>query len=310
MSDDRHKREQKLHHDPRKVRQPNQQNVEGTFEEIPLLDAAQRARHNPALLSPGAVLYLQRTIGNAAVQTLLTGSPSHPVTELTEASFAKKDDLVIQRKLDGTVNHNKQQKFRSGLVEGSYRAQTNVADVHIKAGDDDHGLTRNDMYKAVWEIHRVMKVRNDAGGPIGQVQMHPQGAVALKTVAELLGGALGGVLGKLKPKFLKRKRKKSKVKLTKDKESDVIDKVIIPEHMAFLRAIVGVKGVSIVPVLRDAKTLEEMEQNMDQNMLDKTEEGKKRMEAYETKLKDDKAVSMRVTISQTKLPKIIKLLKG
>lgn len=269
--------------------------------------AMQQAIKQPSrqTLTPTAVLQLQQTIGNVAVQRLLAGADSPSTIRPTEFKFAKTNAPIIQRVLDGNAGNDDQQDLAYGVVYGHYKSASNVADAHIGVGGEDQGLAKADMLSAVRDIYQAMQNSSGAGNPVGTVELNPQGAVALKTVVELLGHALGGWWGKAKALAFQFKRKKFG-ELTKDKLADELDQAIIPEHMAFLRAMIGVGGVSMKPVIGGELTMEEF----DQNMLDDTDEGKARMAAYQQKLQDDEAVSMRVEVSETVLPQIIELLSN
>jgi Domain of unknown function (DUF4157) len=217
--------------------------------------------------------------------------------------ISRTTEPIVQCVLDGTAV-NGQQQFQYGLVKGTYTPNDNKVDAHIEPGSDGQGLQKGDMLSAVQDIYQAMLARNQAGGPIGEVQMRPQGAVALKTVVELLGGALGGWFGKAQAATYQWKRKKFG-ELTKGKMADELDQEIIPEHMAFLGSLVDVGGVTIAPILGGEKSMQEFIQNM----LENTPAGKARMETYKARLIADQAVSMNVKVSQAVLPEIINLLQ-
>lgn len=268
-------------------------------------DAMQHAIKNPSkeTLTPQTVIQLQRTIGNQAVLRMLAGSKSNGNLQSIDEGLSQRKNLIIQRALDGNAGNDNRQEFQYGLVRGGYTAENNKADAHIDADPDGH-LQPANMLLAIQDINQAMVSRRDAGGPLGEIELHPQGAVALKTVAELLGGALGGFVGKLKALALQTYRKKFK-QVTKHKQSSELDPVIVPEHMAFLKALIGVGGITMATqVLGDPIT----EAEFDQNMLDNTPEGIARMGQYEDALNADKTVTLRVTVTQDNLPAIIELL--
>jgi hypothetical protein len=262
-------------------------------------------RIDPRGLTPHGIMLLQRTAGNAAVNHLLQQQQRGDEARRSRTSGPiLQRAITIQRALSGTVG-NLNQPFVYGLVHGTYQRATNTADAHISAGGDGQGLEEADMLAAAQDVYQAMQARNGAGGPLGEIEMHPQGAVALKTVAELLGGALGGWFALVQAATLQWKRKKFS-ELTKSKMADEIDEAIIPEHMAFLGALVGVGGVSITAVLGQEVGMADFTQNM----LDNSVAGKARMETYRQRLVADRAVSMNVKVSQTALPQIIALLQS
>ncbi|MGF1937568.1 MAG: DUF4157 domain-containing protein [Nostoc sp. ChiQUE02] len=220
-----------------------------------------------------------------------------------EVRISRMSEQIIQRNLNGGAAPGRQ-SWQYGLVYGSYNTNTNVADAHIAVGGPGVSLTQGDMLAAIQDIYQAMQACQAAGGPAGSVQMHPQGAVALKTVVELLGSALGGWWGKAKAFYLKLKREKTQV-LTKGKLSDELDPVIIPEHMAFLGALIAVGGVSIQPIIPGPTTLAEF----NQNMLDNTPAGVARMAQYKAALDADTTVSLRVNVDQNVLPAVIAALQ-
>lgn len=259
----------------------------------------------PRGLSPRGMMVMQRTAGNAAVNHLLQQPPrgEEAFRGGTSAPTPQQAIIVQRVQLNGTVG-SAHQTFKYGLVKGSYTLADNKADAHIDPGDEDNKLEQADMLKAVQDIYQAMQARAGAGGAAGVVERNPQGAVALKTVVELLGQALGGFWGKAEANLQQWRRKKFG-ELTKSKMSDELDQAIIPEHMAFLGALVGVGGVSMKPVLGEESSPAEF----NQNMLENSEAGKARMETYRQRLVADRAVSMSVSVPQAVLPQIITLLQ-
>lgn len=212
---------------------------------------------------------------------------------------------VVQRVLNGAAAAGRQ-AWVHGLVNGGYDRATNTADAHIAVGGPDGHLTKASMLAAVQDIYQAMQAAVAAGGPAGTVEMHPQGAVALKTVIELLGSALGGWWGAAQAAIKKLYREKTKT-VTKSKLADELDAVIIPEHMAFIGAMIGVGGVNIQPIIPDGAPTTLAEFN--QNMLANTSAGLARRNRYKAALEADTAVSLRVTVNQASLPAIIAALQ-
>ncbi|MFQ6027485.1 MAG: hypothetical protein ACE5Q6_08340 [Dehalococcoidia bacterium] len=240
----------------------------------------------------GALQVVQRTGG---LSSTLEGG---------DAGTTRTAEQPIQRVLNGNAAPGGQ-AWRYGLVHGTYDTNTNSTDAHIDVGGPGASLTRADMLAAVQDIYQAMQARQAAGGPAGWVDLNPQGAVALKTVVELLGASLGSWWGKVQAMTLKFAREKTQT-VTKSKLAGELDPVIIPEHMAFLRAIVAVGGVSIKPIIPGTMTLAEF----DQNILDNTAAGRARMAQYKAALEADTAVSMRVRVDQNVLPNVITTLRG
>jgi hypothetical protein len=152
-------------------------------------------RIDPRGLTPQGIMLLQRTAGNAAVNHLLQQPQrGDDARRRRRSEPILQRAVIVQRALSGTVG-NGTQDFVFGLVNGHYTRVDNKADAHISPGGDGQGLEIADMLAAAQDVYQAMQARQGAGGPAGVVEMRPQGAVALKTVVELLGQALGGFWG-------------------------------------------------------------------------------------------------------------------
>ena len=210
--------------------------------------------------------------------------------------------------------------IRQGLIKGTYKPGTNEADLHV---DPDSGeglsLTAQDMLTVAENLEAAMRGRKKAGGPLGKISLHPQGAAVTKMVVELLGEALGGFFNK----NVARAKKKYRGRIAADKQSNAMDPRILPEHFSYLDSLRGENKVSIVPEIFSQKkeykptSIEEFQQDM----LVKTKEGNAKYEKYKNFLQDagerEKArsqdtttgVSLKITLLADQLPAIIALLK-
>ena len=197
-----------------------------------------------------------------------------------------------------------------GLIHGTYKPSSNTADLHVRSGRGVQSLAITDMLRVAQELYRRMTERHQMqNAPVGTFILHPTGAAVVKILTQILGEALGNAdmvqkaqtlykWRKIKDKIPTFLRKKEKM------DQDKIAKGVIPEHVAYIKALENVAGIEIRPILPSG-TPEEFEQNM----LEASKEGKDRMIKYiETLEQQEIGVSLNVTITHLQLPEIIRLL--
>jgi hypothetical protein len=202
--------------------------------------------------------------------------------------------------------------YKKGLIHGDLIRDKNAADFHVDKGDGA-GLTA-DMLVVTEDVYEKMTLTSRLPErPDGQVYLRPQGAAIIKIVSQMLGEALGDPkqveLAHTAIKWRKFKEAAlDKVPFyTRPKMSaEVLDKSIVPEHAEYMKALVGVSGVDIKPLIPGTKTIEEFTQNM----LEASAQGRQRLQQYlETVEEASGPVSMDIFVGRQKLPVVIALLR-
>jgi hypothetical protein len=199
-----------------------------------------------------------------------------------------------------------------GLIHGTYDEETNSIDLHVSAKGDGGGLTARDMLAVAERCLELMTAREKAKGPQGRFMLHPTGAAIVKIMVELLAGSLGGRLDKWKAAALQMKRKKFGGQGGR-KNPDKLGQDVLPEHFAFLDSMRGDDpGVSIIPRMRASYNTED---NVNQNMMEKSAKGNERYATYKAVLQaseDDEPVGpgLDVTLTSDLLPAVIATLRG
>ncbi len=202
--------------------------------------------------------------------------------------------------------------LREGLIHGTYDEETNSIDLHVDAKGSGGGLSAREMLRMAEQCHELMTARERTGGPQGRFMLHPTGAAIVKIMVELLAGALGGRIDKWKAALLQTKRKKFGGS-GGAKNPDKLEPGVLPEHFAFLDSLRSDHpSVSIVPRLRGKYNTEE---NVDQNMMEKTPQGNERYETYKTVLQssdDEEPIGpgLDVTLTSDLLPAVIGVLRS
>ncbi|HWU90257.1 MAG TPA: DUF4157 domain-containing protein [Kofleriaceae bacterium] len=202
--------------------------------------------------------------------------------------------------------------IKQGLIHGTYDEETNTIDLHVEAKGGGGGLAARDMLQVAEQCYQLMTARERTGGPQGRFMLHPTGAAIVKIMVELLAGALGSRLDKWKAALLQTKRKKFGGP-GGSKNPDKLEPGVLPEHFAFLDSLRGDDpGVSIVPRMRAKYNTED---NVNQNMLEKSPEGNERYETYKAVLQsseDDEPVGpgLDVTLTSDLLPAVIETLRS
>ncbi|HSK05672.1 MAG TPA: DUF4157 domain-containing protein [Kofleriaceae bacterium] len=202
--------------------------------------------------------------------------------------------------------------LREGLIHGTYDEETSSIDLHVDAKGSGGGLSAREMLSMAEQCYELMTARERTGGPKGRFMLHPTGAAIVKIMVELLAGALGGRIDKWKAALLQAKRKKFGGP-GGPKNPDKLEPGVLPEHFAFLDSLRSEQpGVSIVPRLRGKYNTEE---NVDQNMMEKTPQGNERYETYKTVLQssdDEEPIGpgLDVTLTSDLLPAVIATLRS
>lgn len=203
---------------------------------------------------------------------------------------------VIQRGSD-PIDESKGISFKYGLIKGTYVPANNTADMHVENKTKETKFSPKDVYLAFSFVYEKMSKQKTEG----QLTWNPQGAAVIKMVVELLGESLGNAELIQAARTLKDSRKeRQQVK----RDENILSQDIIPEHLHYLYSIKGVDGVEMKAVIPKST-----EKNFDSDMIKDTEIGESRVKDYEGALKSQIPVSLRITVSQTQLGKLLKKMK-
>ena len=153
-------------------------------------------------------------------------------------------DAVLQGMFNLTAVP-RQSKNRGGVTAG-YTAAPNIADLHIAAGANLAGELMQNFLMTLWEVRDTLQARQAAGGPAGTVEMHPAGSQVLKMTMEMLAEAVGQNPALQNAQAAKHLRQLNNVPLTAN--NNVLDATVVPEHVRYRDALIGVGGVTMNPV--------------------------------------------------------------
>jgi hypothetical protein len=172
--------------------------------------------------------------------------------------------------------------IRHGLVHGTYEEESNSADLHVDAKSDGPGLRVVDMVGAAEEVYDLMMVRQRNNGPLGKFILHPTGAAIVKIVVELLGEALGGLLGKTKARAHKFYRKNlNRSAASSSMSSEKLAPGVLNEHFSYLQSLAGSTSVGIIPrIVASNELYKPTMDDYDQNMLEASQAGRSKFEKY------------------------------
>ena len=203
--------------------------------------------------------------------------------------------------------------YEQGLIHGDLIRGRNEADFHVNPGDG--GSLIADMLVVAEDAYDKMTVVSWLPGrPDGRLYLRPQGAAIIKIVSQLLGEALGNpqMIEVAHEHIRKRKTKEALMSYvpfyTKKMSKEILDKAVVPEHLAYMYSLMGDTGVDIKPLLvGNTLTMEEFVKNMLENSI----AGRARLEKYINTVEGgNQAVSMDIYIERSKLPAIIAKLRG
>jgi hypothetical protein len=260
-------------------------------------------------LAPGDVVRLQRTIGNQAVASLVANSRRRSAS--TESAGPP---VVIQRALSAVpAVPPVAQPILQGLIHGSYTNADNKADLHVNPkADGGPGLTRADMLAVATDVEQAMRLRNVAGGPMGQLLLHPTGAAIVKIVVEMLGEALGGWWSKMAARV--RKLARPAANAAAPRSADRLEQRILPEHFAYVDSLRGSNAVSIKPrIVSNNPAYKPTAADFDQDMMATSAAGNAKYAQYKAQASDineELGASLDITINADQLPAVITLLRG
>jgi hypothetical protein len=156
------------------------------------------------------------------------------------------------------------------------------------------------------------------GGPEGELQFHPTGAVVTKQLITALAKACASSYSLWYPGALMFKRKLGG-QVNRDKLAPKIDDDLIPEYLAFLSALQGVAGVRIIPTggqLPHPPGIRLMNGGaqvaaINRNMLEESPEGEERFTAYKeayTQSTADMVPSMQVFVKARHIPALLRVI--
>jgi hypothetical protein len=208
---------------------------------------------------------------------------------------------VVQRG-QNPIDESLGQKFKYGLIKGTYVPKTNTADMHVEHKTEGNDFKLVDVYYAFAFVYKKMQEQKSINGQEGELIWNPQGAAVIKMVVELLGETLGDPELTGLAKVYKEVRKNSP---PEKQDENVISKGIVPEHLQYLQSIRGAKGVEMRAVIPGNNT----EKNFDSDMLQDTSEGRSRFQDYGAALKEQTPISLRIKIKQAQLGMLIETLK-
>lgn len=218
-------------------------------------------------------------------------------------NFAQLQRYVIQRGND-PIDESVGQKFKYGLIKGTYVPNKNEADMHVEPKSKEAGFSGKDVYGAFSFVYKNMVKQKKKSGIEGSLIWNPQGAAVIKMVAELIGESLGD------PELveiarLQKENRKSQQQEDVTRDPNIMSQDIIPEHLQYLTAARGVTGVTMKPVIPGNMT----EDNYDSDLLEDNEKGRSRFTDYSTALENEIPISLRITISQAQLGTLIETMK-
>lgn len=257
----------------------------------------------------------------------------------TQLKANQADTPVIQAVLEGTNWNLISQEFRQGLIHGHYRPPTNLADMHVdQANEENPHATAAHMLAVMEDVYQAMAANYAETEKVGTLDWRPTGSAVVKMVGELLGEAFGGSWNKFKARALKVKRKKFGRAPEGGRDEIVMSKDIVPEHMAYMKALQGGETImtTVIPGESRAKmeafmqdnpqaTEDEMQQfqaaletQESQNMLEDSDAGRARLAQYQSSLESGgntledggMPVSLNVQLKHTQLPAIIAVLRS
>ncbi|QHI36236.1 hypothetical protein IMCC3317_15950 [Kordia antarctica] len=230
---------------------------------------------------------------------------NHSNKDITNsASLISNHDTVVQAVLDPTVATG-DQDFTFGLLHGTYRPATNLADMHVNAATlaNPH-LTAAHMLAAMNDVQQAMIANHGVTGNVGTLDWRPTGAAVVKLVIELLGEALGGFWNKRLARLKKFKRKKLETPPVVRNE-DALSADVLSEHKSSLKSLQGENKVSIKPIIARSTLAE-----FNQDMLENSPAGKARLTAYEQLIDAGLPTSLRIEIHHNQIPAIIGVLNS
>jgi hypothetical protein len=211
---------------------------------------------------------------------------------------------VVQRGSD-PIDESVGIPFKYGLIKGTYVPATNIADMHVEHKGDGKAFSLVDVYKAFSFVFSKMETQKKKSGVEGKLIWNPQGAAVIKMVAELLGESLGD------PELVEVARTQKALRKQfqqpdMERDENTMSTDIVPEHMQYLEATKGARGVTMQSVIPGKNT----EESYESDMLEDSMKGRSRKNEYREALQSEIPVSLRITVGQTQLGMLLETLKG
>jgi hypothetical protein len=218
------------------------------------------------------------------------------------------------------VHHGYRHHWSIGNCNGDiwWSPAENGADLHV-TGEIGASL-RSDVLVERLEYFRFIFSRVQAnGGPEGELQFHPTGAVVTKQLITALAKACGSSFNLMYPGALMLKRKKFGGKVERNKLAPKIDADLLPEYFGFLGTLKSLPGIRIIPtggllpLPPGIRTLVGQAQvdALNRNMLEDSPQGKERFTAYQkayTESEEDMVPSMQVFVKARHIAALLKVI--
>jgi hypothetical protein len=194
----------------------------------------------------------------------------------------------------------------------------NAADLHV-TGAIGASLSSDVLVERLEYFLFIFSKVQANGGPEGELQFHPTGAVVTKQLITALAKACGSPFDLLYPGALMLKRKKLGRKVVRNKLAPKIDDDLLPEYFGFLGALRSVPGIRIIPTgggLSPPPGIADMTgpaqvDALNRNMLEDSPQGKERFTAYQKAYKEseeDMVPSMQVFVKARHIPALLKVI--
>jgi hypothetical protein len=218
------------------------------------------------------------------------------------------------------VQHGYRHHWSIGNCNGDiwWSRAENAADLHVTGAIG--ASLRSDVLAERLEYFRFIFSRVEAnGGPEGELQFHPTGAVVTKQLITALAKACGSSFSLLYPGALMYKRKKLGARVERNKLAPKIDADLLPEYFGFLGVLKSVPGIRIIPTggllplppgIRDMVGQAQVDA-LNRDMLEDSPQGKERFTAYQkayTESEADMVPSMQVFVKARHIPALLKVI--
>jgi hypothetical protein len=194
----------------------------------------------------------------------------------------------------------------AGVQDSIHGGVKSQYDSHIEAGANTDGNMMQDFLMALWEAKDTITA-GQSRVP-GGVFMRPGGSQVLKLTMEMLGEAVGERVQLAAARNAKAVRKKANEPLwvddSENTHNEIIDATVVPEHLAYRDALIGVRGIEMKPSGGGTS-------GATQDMLGNTAKAVSERELYDKALMALKpCMSISVTIDLATLNRIIAMMEG
>jgi hypothetical protein len=218
------------------------------------------------------------------------------------------------------VHHGYRHHWSIGNCNGDiwWSRAENAADLHV-TGEIGASLKSDVLVERLQYFLFIFSRVEANGGPEGELQFHPTGAVVTKQLITALAKACGSSMSLFYPGALMYKRKKLGAKVERNKLAPKIDADLLPEYFGFLGVLKSIPGIRIIPTggllplppgIRDMVGQAQVDA-LNRNMLEDSPQGKERFTAYQkayTEAEDELVPSMQVFVKARHIPALVRVI--